>query len=172
VDAGQLDDAEAQSIQLDALLWRLSKENVGTENNGIRNRIVNNLATSSLELRGSIASRRGDVEKMRKLLEDAVEKEKELGYAEPPQYSRPAWESLGHALIRAGLFSDAREAFRKELTERPRSGFALYGIALAWDKEGNRDQAARSYSAFLEAWAHADPDLAQVKAAKAYLATR
>jgi tetratricopeptide (TPR) repeat protein len=170
VEAGQLSDAETHSNVLDALLWRLSKEDAGVKNNGIRNRVLDNLAVSSLELRGNISSRKGDLENMRKLFDDAVQKEKELGYAEPPRYSRPALESLGHALVRAGKFGEARETFQKELLERPRSGFALYGIALAWDKEGNREQAAKAYRVFLEAWAQADAGLAPVKAAQAYLA--
>ena len=35
--------------------------------------------------------------------------------------------------------------------KRPRSGFALYGVALAWDKEGERVQAAKAYGDFLDA---------------------
>jgi tetratricopeptide (TPR) repeat protein len=170
-EAGQLKEAEKQSDVLDATLWRLSKEDVGSKNDRIRNRVVDNLAVSSLELRGNIASRKSDF-KMRALLDDAVQKEKELGYAEPPLYSHPALESLGHALIRAAKFADAREVFQKALIYRPHSGFALYGIAVAWDKEGNREEAMKSYRAFLDAWAQADSGLAQVKAAKEYLATR
>lgn len=170
VEAGQLNEADAQSDALDATLWRLSREDVGSENAGVRNRVVDRLAVSSLELRGNIAGRKGDFKDMRQLLDEAVRKEKELGYAEPPRYSRPALESLGRELIQAGKFADARDAFQKELTERPHSGFPLYGIALAWDKEGNREEAARAYRAFLDAWAHADSGLAQVKAAKEYLA--
>ena len=170
VEAGQLSDAETHSNVLDALLWRLSKEDAGGKNNGIRTSVLDNLAVSSLELRGNISSRNGDWESSRKLFDDAVQKEKELGYTEPPRYSRPALESLGHALVRAGKFGEAREAFQKELMERPRSGFALYGIALAWDKEGNREEAAKAYRVFLEAWALADAGLAPVRAAQAYVA--
>ena len=172
LEAGQLNDAEMQSNVLDALLWRLLKEDADGKNTGIRTRIIDNLAVSSLELRGNISSRKGDLENMRKLFDDAVQKEKELGYAEPPLYSRPALESLGHALVRAGKFGEAREAFQKELIERPRSGFALYGIALAWDKEGNREEAGKAYRLFLEAWAQADAGLAPMRAAQAYLAVR
>jgi len=171
VESGQLAEAEAKSNLLDALLWRLSREDVGDKNKGIRDRVVNNLATASLELRGHIAGEQGKFDDMRKLLEDAVEREKQLGYAEPPLYSRPALESLGHAFIRAAKYADARDAFEHELHERPRSGFALYGIALAWDKEGKHGEAAKAYRTFLDAWPHADPNLPQIKAAQAYLAS-
>ena len=76
---------------------------------------------------------------------------------------------LGYALIRAGKYADAREAFRNELHDRPRSGFALYGIALAWDREGNSAEAGKAYREFLEAWKNADRDLPQIRAAQARL---
>jgi hypothetical protein len=56
------------------------------------------------------------------------------------------------------------------LAERPGSGFALYGIALSWDREGRREEANRAYRDFLSAWPHADADLPQIKAAQRYLA--
>ena len=86
VAAGRLKEAEAQSDVLDASLWRLSKEDVGSKNEGVRNSVVDNLAVSSLELRGNIAGLKNDFKSMRELLEQAVQKEKQLGYAEPPRY--------------------------------------------------------------------------------------
>ena len=127
------------------------------------------LGTASLELRGDIEFRKGDIEEGRKLLERASKEEKELGYSEPPQYSRPPLEVLGEALIRAGRFDEAREVYQKDLMERPHSGFALYGMATAWEKQGKQSEAAKAYREFLAAWQHADPDLSQVKTAKAYV---
>jgi tetratricopeptide (TPR) repeat protein len=74
--------------------------------------------------------------------------------------------------MQAGKFAEARDAYAKDLVERPHSGFALYGIANAWEKQGKRDQAAKAYREFLDAWSHADPDLTQVKSAQAYLSTQ
>jgi tetratricopeptide (TPR) repeat protein len=170
-DSKQVAEAEHQSELLDALLWRLSKEKVDDQNKSGRDKVLKLLGTASLELRGNIATYNGQMEEGRKLLERAAEQEKEIGYSEPPQYSRPPLEVLGEALIRAGKFADARAVYKKDLLERPRSGFALYGIALAWDKEGNRTEAAKAYRDFMTAWSHADPDLTQVKAARAYLST-
>ncbi len=95
------------------------------------------LGAASLELRGDIAAHRGDFETARTLLARADEAEKKLGYSEPPQYSRPALEVLGALCTRAGKFDEARAAFGKALARRPRSGFALYGIAAAWEKRGS-----------------------------------
>lgn len=162
-ESGASDEADRESAALDALLWRLSEEKIDdAEARGIRDRVVKILGTASLDLRANLAT--GDEAKH--LFDQAIEHEEDLGYAEPPMYARPEQESLGHALIRAGKYADAREAFTKELHERPRSGFALYGIALAWDREGKREEAAKSYREFLDAWRHADRDLPQIKAAR------
>lgn len=168
-DAGQVAAAEAQSDALDALLWRLSREDLDDQDEHGRDRVVNLLGTASLELRGNIAGARGDFEAARGLLTRADEEEKKLGYSEPPQYSRPALEVLGAVCIHAGRYEAARTAFGQALARRPHSGFALYGIAAAWEKEGKRSAAAKAYREFLDAWSHADRDLPQVKAAQAYL---
>jgi tetratricopeptide (TPR) repeat protein len=162
-EAGDRAEAGRQSDVLDALLWRLSREEVkdGSATN-IRDRVVKILNTASLDLRANLA----DGAKALTLFDEAAAQERELGYSEPPQYARPEAESLGYALMRAAKYADARDAFQKTLHERPKSGFALYGIALAWDREGDRAEAANAYREFLEAWKNADRDLAQIKAAE------
>lgn len=169
-DGGQFASAETESTLLQALLWRLSQEEVDDKNKPDRDQVLKILGTASLELRGEIASGQGDLATARKLLESADQHEIDVGYHEPPQYSRPALEVLGACCLRAGKFSEGREAYQKALARRPHSGFALYGIALAWDKQGDKRQAAKAYRDFLDAWSHADPDLPQIKAAKEYLA--
>ena len=170
-ESGQLEEAERQAGVLDALLWRLSKEDVEEDNKNWRDRVLKLLGTASLELRGDTEMGRGSLENGRKLLELAGKQEKELGYSEPPQYSRPPLEVLGGALIRAGRYEEAREAYKKDIEERPHSGFALYGIATAWEKQGKRSEAVKAYREFLDAWPHADSGLSQVKTAQAYVRT-
>jgi len=165
LDKGDAAAGAEQSDRLDALLWRTSQHDAGDKQKGMQKTVQSILAVASLELRGNTASLRGNFEQARDLLKDAVKKEQDIGYSEPPQYSRPALESLGYACIRAGKWDDARDAFRRVLEERPRSGFGLYGIALAWDKQGDHAKAAAAYRAFLDAWKNADPDLMQVQAA-------
>jgi Flp pilus assembly protein TadD len=104
------------------------------------------------------------------LLKMAAEKERnEVGYAEPPTYSRPESESLGYAYLRAREFQKARAAFQQELEERPNSGHALYGIAMSYELAGDRTEAKRAWAGFLASWKDADPDLTMVKHAQAAL---
>ena len=178
-ESGQPEEAERQSRVLDALLWRLSKEDVDDNDSASPNRplatrngqdrVLKLLGAASLELRGETEIGKGKFDAGRTLLERASKDEKEIGYSEPPQYSRPSLEVLGAALVRGRKFKEAREAYQKDLVERPHSGFALFGIATAWEKEGKHGEAVKAYREFLEAWSHADADLTQVKTAKAYV---
>jgi tetratricopeptide (TPR) repeat protein len=130
-----LDAGARERDRLDALLWRFTRDRDETDR--AAQRVADLLAVASKELAGNAANHRGDYEHAKELLKDAVETEKKLGYSEPPLYSRPSLESLEYAAIRAGQWEEARNAFREVLALRPKSGFGYYGIALAYDKEGN-----------------------------------
>jgi tetratricopeptide (TPR) repeat protein len=164
--------AERASDQLDAMLWRVMRERTAKSDNpdpkakalaGTAQRVEGLLGVASRELAGNLESHRGHFERAKVLLDQAVEAEEKLGYAEPPVYSRPALESLGYACIRAGKWDDARAAFRKVLIARPHSGFGYYGIALAWEKEGKKDEAARAWVEFKDAWKYGDADLPMLR---------
>jgi len=169
LENGDLTGADRASEQLDALLFRTSEERAEDKQKGLQRNVGRVLSVASFELRGNVASRRDHFEEARGLLKTAVEKEREMGYSEPPGYSRPALESLGYAAIRAGQWDEAREAFKQVLEERPKSGFGLYGIALAYEKQGDREKAAQAYRDFLDAWKNADADLPRVQAARTFL---
>ena len=100
------------------------------------------------------------------MLEKAVDKEKDVGYGEPPQYGRPELESLGFAYVRAGKWAEARKAFQDEMVTRPASGHALYGIAQSYELAGDKKSAAHAYTEFVTAWKNADPDLPMMEHAK------
>jgi len=160
--------AELAADRLDAFLWRLMRERTAKSDSpdpkakalaGTAQRVEGLLGVASRELAGNLESHRGHFGRAKVLLEQAVEAEQKLGYAEPPVYSRPALESLGYACIRAGKWDDARAAFQKVLAARPHSGFGYYGIALAWQKQGNQNEATKAWADFKNAWQYADSDL-------------
>jgi tetratricopeptide (TPR) repeat protein len=72
----------------------------------------------------------------------------------------------------AGDWADAKEAYKRALLERPRSGLALYGIAICSERSGDSAAATAAYRDFLEAWKDADPELPQLLHAKSYAAVR
>ncbi len=124
----------------------------------------------SLELRASVLAGQRKLAEAKSMFQKAAEAEKALGYREPPNYIRPVGETAAAAMIAAGDWTDANTAYEQALAERPRSGFALYGIALADEKAGNAEAALKAYAHFMDAWKNADPDLAQLRHARSYLA--
>jgi hypothetical protein len=188
VEAHQPDTAERHSVLLDASLWRLSQEiqdekgkveKGKTKANGavdhktstdpLAQPLLSALTIMSLELRGTIVATQGRASEAEKLFSSAQERESDLGYHEPPWYIRPASESEGAALMTAGKWAEAEAAYRRELLQRPQSGFSLYGIALAEEKSGDSNGAAAAYRQFLTAWKTADPDLPQLEHAQQWL---
>jgi tetratricopeptide (TPR) repeat protein len=119
------------------------------------------LNIASMELRAGALLGQGKSADAKKLYEQAVTAEKKLGYREPPFYIRPVAETEAEALLRAKDYEGAKAAYQAALTERPASGFELYGIAHADELGGNKSAALSEYQAFLKAWPSADASLPQ-----------
>ena len=131
--------------------------------------LLRTLSIMSLEVRGSVSAMRGNIDEAKALFSRAAAEETALGYREPPYYIRPVGETEGAAMLRARRWSDAGAAFERALSERPHSGFALYGIAAAEEKLGHVQPAIKTYADFLAAWKDADEGLPQIAHARAYL---
>ncbi len=191
IEARDLSKADELSTRFDAGLWRMSEPSgsssrmqmtPGTSTapagppklqvrpDALLQPIVSILAVMSMELRGSLLASQGKAAEAGALFARAAKDEKDLGYREPPIYIRPVGETEGAAMTAVGDWAAARSAYARALIERPRSGFALYGIALSSEKAGNVEAAAKEYADFLTAWKDADPDLAQLRHARVYLA--
>jgi tetratricopeptide (TPR) repeat protein len=191
VNRGKLATAGQMSERLDAELYRMSQLHrplafmpampppaAATQNeppklavlpDALLDPLLSTLSIMSLELRGSLVVARGNMDEAKALFSRAETEEKALGYHEPPNYIRPVGETEGAAMLRARRWSDAKAAFEKALSERPHSGFALYGIAMANEYLGDREAASKSYIDFLAAWRDADAELPQIRHARAYL---
>jgi len=176
-ERGDPAEASKQAEALDALLWRLSaskpkekdKDKEPKPDEEDPSQVLNILGTMSLDLRGNTKSVQGEWEEAFKLIQQSIEKEKDLGYSEPPQYYRPGLESLGSACLRAHQWEKARDAFTQALSRRPKSGHALYGIARSYALAGDVPKAVQAYKDFLAEWQDADNELPQIKQAKAWL---
>ena len=179
IEKKDLSAASHEADALDALQWRLKSDPVGKDNdaddddddeeeNGKPGRVFNLLETASLDLRGNLQCAQGNFDQGIALLKKAAAKEKkDIGYNEPPTYSRPESESLGYAYLVNKSFDKARAAFEDELKQRPDSGHALYGIARSYELAGKASEARLAYDKFLQAWSNADPDLPMITHARA-----
>jgi tetratricopeptide (TPR) repeat protein len=117
------------------------------------------LAVHLLDLQGCLASMRGQHDEAVKILNDAVDREQNLGYWEPPHYTRPIVESLADTYMRAGRYDEAIPAYERLLKNRPNSGFALAGLARAYRKAGKVALADDYQRKFASAWKGADKDI-------------
>ena len=169
VEKSNAEEANKNALELEKVIQDLSAQKIQQASDWYFNYASRVLAVHILDLRGSILSVEGKHDEGVKLLNEAIEKEKNLGYWEPPHYTRPVLESLGAAYIRAGKFDDARAAYEKILLFRPNSGFAYLGIASIYSKAGNKSKTADFYRQFLNVWQNADKDLPQVKEAEKWL---
>lgn len=194
LDQHDLPRAEAAAEQFDAELWRISnrlkdeEEAKARENDqdkkktdagppklqvmpdAMRKPLVNALSIMSLELRAGLSLAKKESDEAKKLYAQAAQEEKGLGYNEPPSYIRPVGETEATAFLAAADWTGAKAAYKEALVERPRSGFPLYGIAMASEQAGDSKAAVSEYEEFLTAWKTADADLPQVAHARSYLA--
>lgn len=132
--------------------------------------LLSNLSIMSVELRAGVLVEKKQDEEAKKLFAQAAKEEKDLGYHEPPAYVRPAAEAEAASFLSASDWSSAQSAYKQALADRPRSGFPLFGIALATEKSGDIKAAASAYADFLSAWKFADPNLPQLTHARDYVA--
>jgi tetratricopeptide (TPR) repeat protein len=133
--------------------------------------LVSDLSIMSLELRAGLLMAKKFNDDAKKLYAQAAREEKALGYREPPAYIRPVAETEAAAFLAASDWTEARAAYKEALAERPRSGFPLYGIAMASEQAGDIAAATAGYEDFLTAWTSADSDLPQLAHARAYLSS-
>jgi hypothetical protein len=195
LDAHDLSAAEAASAQFDADLWRISQRLKDEEDAKSKEKdkdkdkkspdatppklqlmpdarpkpLVSNLSIMSLELRAGLLMAKKQNPEAKKLYAQAAQEEKALGYHEPPAYVRPVGETEAAAFIAASDWTAAMVAYKQALVDRPRSGFPLFGIAIASEQAGDSTAAAAEYADFLAAWKSADSDLPQLAHARAFL---
>jgi tetratricopeptide (TPR) repeat protein len=131
--------------------------------------LVSNLSIMSLELRAGILVEKKQIDEAKKLYAQAAQEEKDLGYHEPPAYIRPVGETQAAALLSASDYAAAKAAYQQALTERPNSGYPLYGLALTAEKSGDPKAASTAYTTFLATWKAADSNLPQMKHAKSFV---
>jgi tetratricopeptide (TPR) repeat protein len=184
-EAHKPDVAERHSVLLDASLWRISQQvkdqeaeerkkpalmgNQSMSPDPLAQPLVKMMSIMSLELRASMLATQENVPEAEKLFARARREEKDLGYREPPFYIRPVAETEAAAMMTAGKWAAATTASREALVERPNSGFALYGVALASEKNGDTGATTVAYKQFLSAWKNADRGLPEVRHAQQWL---
>jgi len=98
-------------------------------------------------------------------IEDSID-----SLSQPPYPIIPANELFGTLLMELNRPADAEERFLEALKRTPGRPKAIYGIARAAQATGDKATARQRYQEFLTLWKNADPDRAEVTAAKEFMA--
>jgi tetratricopeptide (TPR) repeat protein len=89
--------------------------------------------------------------------------------SQPPYPVIPAHELFGMLLLHIDRPVEARAQFEEALKRTPGRPKAIYGIARAAERMGDRETATRRYTEFLEVWRGADRDRPELVAARRFL---
>lgn len=114
------------------------------------------LAIAGLMLDAEIAYRKKDVNQSVKLLNEAVEREDQLTYMEPPEWVQPVRHTLGAFLVADGRYDEAEKVYRADLKKWPENGWALYGLEKCLRARGATAEADQVATRFKRAWRKAD----------------
>ncbi len=107
-------------------------------------------------LSGDMALRQGDAVAAAQAFTDAATLEDQLSYMEPPTWHHPVRQALGKALLAAGKFREAEQAYRADLHRFPENGWSLRGLAQALTAQGRLSEAGEVEQRFAKAWRMAD----------------
>lgn len=124
------------------------------------------------ELGGMCAVKGGDVEAGLTQLRQALETFAKVEYEEPPYFMRPPHETLIDCLISLGRTDEALSVCEAALKVKRNAGTIQFLVGRAHEAAKDDAKAKTAYETFLANWSKADDELAQVKHAKSFLATR
>jgi tetratricopeptide (TPR) repeat protein len=110
--------------------------------------------TTAHILDGEIKRAEGDLAGAIAAFEEATRIEDSMGYDEPEPLPFAARHWLGAALIEAGRFADAEQAYRDELADHPHNGWSLLGLQQAIKAQGRDDPAV--IADLEQSWARSD----------------
>ena len=159
-----LNEAINYSNKLDALLYQNTKQS--EKKNEIHPMQEENLNTASLELQGCIKSEEGNYVQAIKLLEKAEKTEKELGYGEPPLYSRPIAMSKAAVYEKQGENEKAIECYNELLIRFPKSAYVYSALGNTYNKSGNAKKATEFQELLKTANKYGDKDIYVIKVSK------
>jgi len=172
LETGKLVEAERVCDDLDALHPPLSEERKADHRVLCPRDVARVVELAACELRGALEARQGDFARAEASLIRASRLERRLRAPGPSAFSRPARETLARARVRAGREDKALELAEALVKERPGSGHAWFLLAEVHVARGAFSEAASAFASFLECWRDADPQLPELRRARAFLLGR
>lgn len=122
------------------------------------------------ELAALINYKRGEVDSAITQLKKASREEKNIGYWEPPHYTRPVYETLAWVYAQEGEWPLAKEAYQQALKLRPKNGHTQFALAKTMETLGDEpSNTLKQYQYFLDYWQNADDHDGRITYAKNYI---
>jgi len=122
-----------------------------------RNPLTDVMDIAAKLLDGEILIREGRIELALTALREAVEREDNLRYSEPPAWAQPVRHALGAALLQRLRLEEAEQVYRDDLARNPDNGWSLFGLAQSLRLQNRLPAEATALEArFKEVWAKAD----------------
>jgi predicted Zn-dependent protease len=140
-------------------LFRKEKESLPEGAMFVMNPARQVLEVADSMLEGEILYREAKVNEAISALEEAVRREEQLRYIEPPDWIQPVRHVLGATLMDANRDEDAEKVYRADLLRHPHNGWSLHGLSQSLRAQGKASEGERVSARFHEAWKYADTEL-------------
>ena len=117
------------------------------------------LSIAERVLTGELEAARGNTDAAIAALTEGVAMETALTYDEPPPWHLPVRHVLGAVLLDVGQNGEAETVYLASLEQFADNGYALRGLSLALDAQGDDTGAVAAQERFAVAWRAADVEL-------------
>ncbi len=110
------------------------------------------LKIEQLTVQARAAAVDGDLSTAIEAMEEAVALQDGLNYTEPPYWYYPARQTLAAMVLRNGEAERAEQLFLEALTQTPNNGWAYFGLAEAYDAQGDKNARKFAQSLMKSSW--------------------
>jgi tetratricopeptide (TPR) repeat protein len=152
------DEVEAAQSELDALIAITDKPESLNYRAAV-NTAADLLSIAQHELMGTIAQAAQNYPAAIEHFKQAVSKQDQLRYMEPPDWLQSTRLSLGEAYLDAENYTDAEAVYLRDLELLQENGWALYGLLQSLQAQQQDEEILAVEERFGEAWQNADIDL-------------
>ena len=157
---GKITDAQQELEALDLLAHDPELEQVTIWDINTTQSI---LQVATEVLTGEIAAKQDKYSRAIAHLRQAVKLEDALNYDEPADWSTPARQYLGEALLEAKRYAAAEQVYREDLAIYPDNGWSLFGLLQSLKAQGKDSEVETIEQQFESAWQYADIQLTASK---------
>lgn len=170
IELDNIEKASENLIQLNVINEKLQNERPEIAADWYFRYAAKILLVNAQELNALIEYKKGNASKAILLLKKACIEERNIGYWEPPHYTRPVYETLAKIYTEEGDINKAEESYRLALKLRPRNGHTQFALANSMEiLRKSPSDIKTAYVQFLNNWKSSDDFNNRITHAKTYI---